>query len=867
MKIRRMIIYVIILFVFSFFLKPQNSLAASGSYGWTRSGGGTGNEFGGQDNALDTDGNVFITGGFEDEVNFNGTGGDDTHTSNGGADIFVTKYNADGSYGWTKSIGGTAEDYGQGIAVDSDGNIFITGYFQGTINFDDSGGTDNHTSGGGTDIFITKYYSDGSYDWTRTIGTTGDQLGYAITIDNNDDVITIGNFSGTVNFDASGGTDNHSSTSGNVFISKYLNDGSYSWTRTFGKSGQDWYYDVTSDADDYIYATGFFTGTADFDGSDGVDNYTSSGSDDIYITRLSSDGTYKWTVSIGSTGSDRGAGITTDANGHVLVTGYFSGTVNFDTTGGTDNHTADGGKDIFILELKDDGHSVWTKSIGGDTVYDWGNEVVTDESGNIFVTGGFMDTVNFDDNGGTDNHTSGSGGDLFITKYNADGTYGWTRNSEGSTVDDATDGLAVAANSQYVFMTGYYIGTVNFDGTGGTDNHTSDTDSFDFYVSKYTDDTPTISQVSSSPSSDSGSVTWTTDPASSSQVEYGLTEYFGAATSETDTSTRVTSHSTTVASLQACARYHYRVLSADSDGNKGISTRRTFYTSGCLASSVEGGTDSYTETTGGSIELTNDQSTVTLLAPDGYYSEGATIQINILDSDDVPSAPSGTSLVSGNFYNLLAVSDSDTVITSFDEPVIFTIDYGSDAQSSYNEDTLDVYKYTGSAWEDQNCTLDTVNNTITCSLEGFSIYGIFGQELSGSTSNSSIFSTASAPSCQDQKPSGLPDLFQINAHATQAILYYAPINDNNSNYYISFSGKPNTYEHGTLTGQGYSTGVLSYTVNYLKPRTVYYFKVRGQNGCMPGAWSNEMKITTTTKTRSGMIYYKSFLPRILSIFP
>jgi hypothetical protein len=414
----------IFLLIFLLFIITPTSYAASGTYGWayawTRSGGGSGNEFGGQDIALDADGNVFITGGFEDEVNFDGTGDDDTYTSEGDADIFFTKYNSDGTYGWTKTFGGVAEDYGQGIAVDSDGNIFITGYFQGTVNFNVSG-TDDHVSGGGTDIFITKYNADGTYGWTKTLGTTGDQLGYEIAVDSNDYVVAIGKFSGTVNFDASGGTDNHSSTGGNVFITKYGNSGSYSWTKTFGNSGQNWYYDVATDADNYIYATGYFTGTADFDGSDGVDNHTSNGSDDIYVTRLSTDGTYKWTVTLGSTGSDRGSGIATDANGHVLVTGYFSGTVNFDTFGGTDNHTANGGKDIFILNLKENSRSVWTKSIGGNTIYDWGNEITTDESGNIFVTGEFMDTVNFDDNGGTDNHTAGPGGDVFITKYNAEG--------------------------------------------------------------------------------------------------------------------------------------------------------------------------------------------------------------------------------------------------------------------------------------------------------------------------------------------------------------------------------------------------------------------------------------------------------------
>lgn len=144
-------------------------------------------------------------------------------------------------------------------------------------------------------------------------------MGYAVTTDASGNVIAMGLFSGTVNFDATGGTDNHVASSGNTFITKYGNDGSYIWTKTFGNSGQNPYYGVATDADGYIYATGFFSGTADFDGSSGTDNHTSNGVEDIFVTRLSTDGTYKWTETIGGTGDDRGSGVTTDANGHVII--------------------------------------------------------------------------------------------------------------------------------------------------------------------------------------------------------------------------------------------------------------------------------------------------------------------------------------------------------------------------------------------------------------------------------------------------------------------------------------------------------------------------------------------------------------------
>ena len=119
---------------------------------------------------------------------------------------------------------------------------------------------------------------------------------------------------------------------------------------------------------------------------------------------------------------------------------------------------------------------------------------------------------------------------------------------------------------------------------------------------------------------------------------------------------------------------------------------------------------------------------------------------------------------------------------------------------------------------------------------------------SGSNNNGS-------PICADQQPGNAPQLFQIDVNATQAILYYTPISNNNSDYYISYSEKSNTYQHGTTTGQGQSNGVLSYTVNFLKLSTTYYFKVRGQNGCMPGDWGNEMKIKTRSKGATVKVFY------------
>lgn len=363
------------------------------------------------------------------------------------------------------------------------------------------------------------------------------------------------------------------------------------------------------------------------------------------------------------------------------------------------------------------------------------------------------------------------------------------------------------------------------------------------YVINLDPDAPVISSIGATVGIDSVIITWTTNEDSSSQVEYGLTAVYGTTTPETDTATRVTGHSTTINSLKSCAHYYYRVKSKDGNSNQGTSFQSTFATTGCQTSSISIGTGATVSTPGGSVSLTTDNGTAAISAPTNYYSETTTIQINKLNTSSAPSAPSGTSLLNDNFFNLLAVSESGIGVTAFNQPVSFVVIYGSAAESSYDENTLDIYKYADGSWIDQNCTLDTAVNTLTCTLSGFSVYAVFGRSVTSSNTSSSGSnpgsSFSSPPACVDPKPVNAPDLFQIDTTFTQATLYFTPI-ARNTKYYISYSTRDTAEEHGAEVDLG-SEGVQSFTVNLLSPDTIYYFKVRGQNGCTPGDWSNIKK--------------------------
>ena len=163
-----------------------------------------------------------------------------------------------------------------------------------------------------------------------------------------------------------------------------------------------------------------------------------------------------------------------------------------------------------------------------------------------------------------------------------------------------------------------------------------------------------------------------------------------------------------------------------------------------------------------------------------------------------PPQPQGLltakTIAANNFYDLVAVTNSDQQLTSFDKPLTFTITYGSDTTANYIESSLDVYKYDGTNWIKKNCTLNTTAHTLTCSLTGFSVYGVLGQPLTSNSDNTSSSTsvsttTSSASTCGDALPASTPDLFQIDTSTTSAKLLFTPISNTN-NFYISFSEKP-----------------------------------------------------------------------------
>ncbi len=321
--------------------------------------------------AIDASGNIYVTGSTTGNLNSQ-TNADTTLTS---ADAFLVKLDASGSVLWTKLLGSTASDVANSIAIDSTGNVFITGETYGSL------GT--FTNAGSADIFVAEYDKDGNLLALDQQGTPYKDTAEGIAIDTSDNMYvaasTYGDL-GSTNMAGSAGV------SPDVCLIRYISGGQtfrfVSMTQ-FGTPLSDVAAAIAVDNAGNAYITGSTWG-----GFDGNTNSDPSGiTPDVFIAKLNVDGLQVPTAQLGSRAFDTSQGIAYDPSGYLYVTGI--------TTGSLDGNASAGDGDIFLAKYDTSGNKIWTRQIG--TVYnDEGNGVVADNYGNAFIIGASWVTSSLD---------------------------------------------------------------------------------------------------------------------------------------------------------------------------------------------------------------------------------------------------------------------------------------------------------------------------------------------------------------------------------------------------------------------------------------------------------------------------------------
>jgi hypothetical protein len=241
-------------------------------------------------------------------------------TSAGGPDIFVAKFSASGVHAWSRAMGGTGQDTGLSVGVDGGGNVVVTGYFQGAVNF----GGGPLTSAGGTDIFLMKYSAAGAHVWSKRFGGVSDDRGTGVAVSGTGDVVVTGYFNATADF---GGGAQVSTGGVDIFLAKYSSAGTHTWSKVFGTTYG--YGDVSRgvalDASGNIALTGSILGPVNFGGG----ALAESGSYDIFAAKFSASGAHLWSKRFGVLYDDHGNAIVMDAGGNIIVAGDFFEGVDF----------------------------------------------------------------------------------------------------------------------------------------------------------------------------------------------------------------------------------------------------------------------------------------------------------------------------------------------------------------------------------------------------------------------------------------------------------------------------------------------------------------------------------------------------------
>ncbi|WP_300566468.1 SBBP repeat-containing protein [Flavobacterium sp.] len=337
----------------------------------------------GKDIITDAVGNKYVTGIYNITQDFDPGVGivNITAISESTSEAFLAKYDVNGNYLWVKVIKGYFGSSGNSLALDSNGDVYLTGRFMGRIYFTSSISTDTYYTQSASDIFLAKYDADGNYLWSKQIGGSGgSEIPNSMILDNSNNVYITGSFTGNSDFDPSASNANITSKGAtDAFLAKYDANGNYIWATGMGGINSDSSISMNID-NSSIYIAGNFMGTSDFNPSSGVANLTSVGNNDVFFAKYDTNGNYIWAESIGGPLNDNVKSLTIDSNSNIYLSGIFSATSDFDPSLSNANLTASGGSDIFLAKYNLNGNYLWAKRIGGTTSFDTANSLAVDSS-------------------------------------------------------------------------------------------------------------------------------------------------------------------------------------------------------------------------------------------------------------------------------------------------------------------------------------------------------------------------------------------------------------------------------------------------------------------------------------------------------
>lgn len=431
-------------------------------------------------------GDVVVCGRFRNTVDFDPGPGATTLTALQD-DAYIARYTAVGVLVWARAITGDSHSNAYAVAIDAAGALYITGTFSGN-----QGGSHDFDPGPGTyfmsavgslnDNFLLKLDGAGNFLWARRYTGSGSEVASAVALSNDGQFVYVTGYHNGADFDppAPGGNGTGMSmpaTAATIFVTKHnASTGAILWVRAANGTSAGWGQDLTATNDGGVLVTGYFQSTVDFDPMAGVFNLTSAGLEEVFLWKLDAGGNMVFARRLGGANNDRGGAVATDAAGHIYLGGRFQGTADLDPGPGVLNHTAVGGAsdvDLFIQKLDASGNLLWNHVLGHSGGWEYVSGIDLDAAGNVYLTGPFNGTIDFDPGAGTWPLSSVGSADAYILILDTNGDF-ICAGSMGGSGSDWPNELAVDNSpSPRIGVVGWFSGSIDLDPGLGVVAHSS----------------------------------------------------------------------------------------------------------------------------------------------------------------------------------------------------------------------------------------------------------------------------------------------------------------------------------------------------------------------------------------------------------
>ncbi len=441
--------------------------------------------------AMDPNGDLICFGNFVATTDFDPSAEVFNLTSLGYADLHITKMDTLGNFIWAKKVGGFFVDDARDMALDAQGNIYLTGIFNNSADMNPGVATNNVTGVGSDDIFITKLDNDGNFVWAKSIGTTGGDYATSIAVTPNGKVIAGGYFGSnggqfglSADFDPGAGTYTLSTpnNSTDAFAVCLDSNGNFQWAKHISSLSDDELGCIETTPAGNVVLSGMVRGTADFNPTDFVDSATN----DVFICNLNNDGSFNWLRRIDvNTSAFTTKAMHIDVQGYIHIAGDVALPANFAPALPMGYYANGSGNKSFLFKCDSTGY-FHSANVYNNYLYI--NDIKTDGMGNKYITGSFNFNIDFDFSDSTEAYSQqGSGYDILLAKYNANNelkwvhTYGGT--NSGISVFNEKGAALVIDENDHLYTAGNFLNASDFDLLEGTNIVNGGTGNS--YVAKY----------------------------------------------------------------------------------------------------------------------------------------------------------------------------------------------------------------------------------------------------------------------------------------------------------------------------------------------------------------------------------------------